>query len=199
LKQQVIPACRKAGIPILWLGWGLTQQEIDGMPPAIVRGFSLDNNFDDDRKMPGFGEDIGPVKLANGATVEGGKVLMRDQWNLEIYPSLVEEMKPDDMKVWKNRPSGFWGGTEVDEALQSRGITTLIFAGCNTDQCVASSLMDVAWKNYDCVLLSDGTATTSPKFAQDAVEYNMEGWGFLTTCQDLVDGVGAIEHGASSA
>ena len=198
LKEQVIPACRKAGILVLWLAWGLTREDIELMPPTIVRGFSLDNNFESGRKIPSIGGDIGPVKLENGTTVEGGKVLMQDQWNSEFYHSLAEEMKPGDMKVWKNRLSGFWGGTEVEKVLESRGIKTLIFAGCNTDQCVASSLMDAAWKNYDCFLLSDGTATTSPKFAQDSVEYNMEGWGFLMTCKDLVDGVRGIENGPSS-
>jgi hypothetical protein len=79
LKEQVIPACRKAGILILWLGWGLAQEDIDGMPPTIVREFSLDNNFEGDRKMPELGVSIGPVKLDDGSTIEGGKVLMRDE------------------------------------------------------------------------------------------------------------------------
>lgn len=195
LKEQVIPACRKVGIPILWLGWGLTQEDVDTMPPTIIRGFSLDNNFDGDRKIPGLGSEIGPVKLDDSSTVEGGKVLMRDEWNSEFYSTLAEETKPDDIKVWKNSLSGFWGGTEVEKALKSRGIRTLIFAGCNTDQCVASSLMDAAWRSWDCLLLSDGTATTSPKFAQESVEFNMEGWGFLLSCKDLVDGVGTLESG----
>jgi nicotinamidase-related amidase len=119
-----------------------------------------------------------------------------NEWNSEFYSTLAQEAKPSDLKVWKNRLSGFWGGTEVEYVLKSRGIRTLIFAGCNTDQCVASSLMDAAWRNWDCLLLSDGTATTSPKFAQDSIEFNMEGWGFLLTCKDLADGVDAIETAA---
>jgi nicotinamidase-related amidase len=193
LKNHVIPACRKVGISILWLGWGLTQKDIDEMPPTIVRGFSLDNNFQGNRKIPELGVNIGPVKLDDGSTIEGGKVLVRDQWNSGFYDTLAREAKSDDLKVWKNRLSGFWGGTEVEHALKSRGIRTLIFAGCNTDQCVASSIMDAAWRNWDCLLLSDATSTTSPKFAQDSVEYNMQGWGFLLTCKDLVSGVDTLE------
>jgi nicotinamidase-related amidase len=189
LKKEAIPACRKAGIPILWLGWGLTPEDIQAMPPTIVRGFSLDNNFEDAYKIPELGVDIGLVQLDDGSTIDGGKVLMRDQWNSEIYSALASEAEPNDLKAWKNRVSGFWGGTEVEETLKSRGIRTLLFAGCNTDQCVASSLMDAAWRNWDCVLLSDATATTSPQFAQDAVEFNMGGWGFKVTCEELVDGV----------
>jgi nicotinamidase-related amidase len=77
--------------------------------------------------------------------------------------------------------------------LKARGIRTLIFAGCNTDQCVAASLTDAVWKNWDCLLLSDGTATTSPKFAQEMVEFNMGGWGILLSCKDLFGSVETLE------
>ncbi|KAF2828418.1 Isochorismatase hydrolase [Ophiobolus disseminans] len=170
LINEAIPACRKAGIPILWLGWGLTHDDIESMPPAMIH----------DYKIPELGVDIGPVQLDDGSTVDGSKVLMRDQWNSEFY-------------AWKNRLSGFWGGTEVEDILKRRGIRTLMFAGCNTDQCVASSLMDAVWRNWDCILLSDATATTSPQFAQNEVEYNMEGWGFKLTCKDLVDGINTLK------
>ncbi|KAJ4304595.1 hypothetical protein N0V90_000121 [Kalmusia sp. IMI 367209] len=198
LKKEAIPACRTAGIPILWLGWGLTHEEIESMPPTIIRGFSLDNNFKDNYKIPELGVDIGPVQLDDGSTVHGGKVLMRDQWNSEIYSDLEKQAEPGDLRAWKNRLSGFWGGTEVEDILKRRGIRTLIFAGCNTDQCVASSLMDAAWKSWDCILLSDATVTTSPQFAQDEVEYNMGGWGFKLTCEDLVNGISTLRDEVGS-
>ena len=97
------------------------------------------------------------------------------------------------MHVYKNRLSGFWGGTEVEDVLHARGIRTLIFSGCNVNQCVAASLMDAVWKGFDCLLLSDGRSTTDPEFGRTAVEYNMGGWGFMLDCQDLVDGVSRMD------
>ena len=35
LLKCAIPACRKAGIQIVWLNWGLIEQDIDKMPPTI--------------------------------------------------------------------------------------------------------------------------------------------------------------------
>lgn len=35
--------------------------------------------------------------------------------------------------LYKNRLSGFWGGTGVERALMGGGIRTLIFAGANTN------------------------------------------------------------------
>ena len=94
------------------------------------------------------------------------------------------------MLVYKNRLSGFWRGTEVEEVLGARGIGTLIFSGANTDQCVLSSLLNAMTKGYDCLLLSDGCATSSPDFARRCVEFNCNaGWGFVLSCEDFAEGV----------
>ena len=194
LLQYAIPACRKADIPVVWLEWGLTEQDIEEMPPTIVRGFTADNNFDGHRNIGGLGSDVGSVKLDDGTIVEGGRVLMRGQWNSETYKPLAETHQPNDVHVYKNRLSGFWGGTAIEEALTSRGIKTLIFAGVNTDQCVGGSLQDAVSKGWDCILLSDGCATSSPEFAQQCIEYNtVQGWGFLLSCEDLAKGISNMQ------
>ena len=52
--------------------------------------------------------------------------------------------------------------------------------------------MDSFSKGYDCILLSDGAATTSPLFAQQCIEFNAANtWGFSTTCKALAEGVAA--------
>ena len=59
LLKLVIPSCREAGIPIMWLNWGLTNDDIKKMPPTIVRGFALDRNFDVPGNINGLGSEIG--------------------------------------------------------------------------------------------------------------------------------------------
>jgi hypothetical protein len=81
LLDTAIPACRKAGIPVLWLGWGLSREDIDSMPPTIVKGFAADSNFKGPRKKRGLGTDIGKLKLEDGTEIEGGRILMLEQWN----------------------------------------------------------------------------------------------------------------------
>ena len=190
LLQHALPACRKAQIPIMWLNWGFTEQDINEMPPKIVKGFAADNNFNGERQIHGLGSDIGSVELEDGSMIDGGRVLMRDQWNTASYPPLKEKHEPQDMQVDKNRLSGFWGGAASEEMLRSRGIKTLLFAGANTDQCVGTSLIDACMKGWDCLLLSDGCATTSPEFSKQCFEFNVAGgWGFLLSCEDLAKGV----------
>ena len=190
LLKHAIPACRKANIPIVWLNWGLTEQDIEEMPPTIIKGSYADSNYGDTRTSSGLGSNIGPVELEDGSVVDGGRVLMRDTWNCESYPPLKEKRQPQDILINKNRLSGFWGGTGIEEALASRGIRTLFFAGANTDQCVGGSLQDAFTKGFDCLMLSDGCATSSPDFARQCIEYNCEGgWGFVLSCKNLADGV----------
>lgn len=190
LLKYAIPACRKAGIPVVWLNWGLTEKDIDEMPPTIVKGFAADDNFEGQREIKGLGSEIGPVKLDDGSVVDGGRVLMINQWNSESYAPLKAVHQAEDIWINKNRLSGFWGGTAIEQALTSRGIRTLLFSGANTDQCVGGSLQDAFTKGWDCLLLSDGCATTSPKFAAQCIEFNTAGgWGFVLSCEDLTQGV----------
>lgn len=70
------------------------------------------------------------------------------------------------------------------------GITSLLFTGVNTDQCVSGSLEDAFSKGYDCILIKDGCGTTSPKAATDGIEFNCaRTWGFVADCEGFKDGV----------
>ena len=152
LVRYAIPACRKAGIQIVWLEWGLTQQDIDGLPPAIVQGLAADKNFDGPRRIQGPGSDIGPVELEDGSVVEGGRALMRNQWNTDSYAPLEELQDARDLWIEKTRWSAFGTGLPTAETLYSEFIRTLLFAGADTDQSVGGTLQDAVTKGWDCLL-----------------------------------------------
>ncbi len=42
LLTHAIPAARKAGIRIIWLNWGLTDDDLTNMPPATIRAFGFE-------------------------------------------------------------------------------------------------------------------------------------------------------------
>ena len=90
-----------------------------------------------------------------------------------------------DIQIDKHRMSGFWD-TPLDSVLRNLGVTTLLFAGVNADQCVMCTLQDANFLGYDCVLLQDCTATTSPPFCMDATLYNVrQCFGFVADSSDL--------------
>lgn len=240
LLQHAIPAARKAGIRIVWLNWGLTQQEVDEMPPATLRAFgfetvpkdspgydgvegrqeaiddhgvnqgaeelakqrNIETSGKDARIYKGLGSEVGLVRLEDGRTVQGGRLLMREQWNSDLTPELraayEEERKasPPDAWIHKNRMSGLWGDkTLCTDFLTKEGIRTLFFAGVNTDQCVGGSLQDAFTKGWDCVLLSDGAGTTSPSSSQESIEFNCaKTWGFCLTCAEFAEGVEQMQR-----
>lgn len=154
------------------------------MPPTIVRGFAMDNNFDGPRKIGDLGSDIGPLTRDDGTAIQGGGVLIRGECNSAMFTPLAEAAKPGDIWVSENRLSGFWGGTGIEEILEQRDIRTLLWSGANTDQCVGGSLQDAFTKGWDCIMLKDGCVTMSSDYAQRCIECNCEGrWGFVTTCE----------------
>ena len=154
-------------------------------------------NGKDGRIFKGLGSPCGNIVLPSGEAIDAGRLLMRDTWNALLYPPLNEayqdglKAKRPDVWLHKNRMSGMWGATtECQEYLDREGIRTLLFAGVNTDQCVSGTFTDSFSKGYDCILLSDGSGTTSPEYATECIEYNAaRTWGFLTSCEEFAKGV----------
>jgi nicotinamidase-related amidase len=191
-----IPAARHHEIQVIWLCWGLTEDDLSNMPPAAIRAFNCYENGSSARNQ---NEEKGPVKLNDNEGVPGGRVLMRGSWNAALYDPFHLQYKASqvishenprskpDVLFHKNRMSGLWGaGSEVESFLQKNGITTLLFGGVNTDQCVGSTLTDAFSKGYDCILLRDGVGTSTPFGASEVWEWNvMNSWGFVSTCEAL--------------
>ncbi|KAK0208239.1 Isochorismatase hydrolase [Desarmillaria ectypa] len=161
--MKLVPAAREKDIKVLWVNWGLTDHELQTIPPCLVRGFTKAGRG-------GFGSEL------PGAF---GRLLMRDALNSDLYGSLQEEYlkgkeQGTDFWIHKNRMSGLWGyQSALDLFLAENGITTLFFAGVNADQCVLGTLVDAYFRGYNCILLKDATATTSPEGGYGNVVYNV--------------------------
>ena len=70
-------------------------------------------------------------------------------------------MADRDIHLDKHRMSGFWD-TALDSVLRNLGVRHLFLCGVNVDQCVYATLIDAACAGYDCLLITDASATTSP-------------------------------------
>lgn len=113
----------------------------------------------------------------------GSHVLERGSWSSQVVDELHVERS--DLRVDKYRMSGFWD-TELDSILRNLDVTTLLFAGVNVDQCVLATLTDAACLGYDCLLLADCCATTSPQYCWDATLYNVaQCFGFVASGTEL--------------
>jgi nicotinamidase-related amidase len=161
-----LPALRATGATVVWLNWG-TRPDRANLPPNVLHVY-----------------DPAATGVGIGSSVPTGHpVLQRDSWGAALVDELVPAVH--DVLVHKHRMSGFWD-TELDSVLRNLGVSTLLFAGVNADQCVLATLVDAACAGYDVVLLEDGAATTSPPFCWDATVYNVrQCFGFTASLADV--------------
>ena len=160
--QALLPALRASGVPVIWVNWG-NRPDLANMPPSQIHLY----------KNSGSGIGLGDP-LPNGR----GNVLEKDSWAAAVVDELAP--LPGDICVDKHRISGFWD-TPLDSILRNLGIRSILFAGCNTDQCVLHTLTDANFLGYGCVMLTDCCATSSPAFCTEATVWNVKKcFGFVT-------------------
>ena len=103
-------------------------------------------------------------------------ICIRGTWDADI----VDEIKPapEDHVVVKRRDSAFQD-TELGVWLKSLGVDTLIFCGIDTSICVEASLREAFNKGYDVLLISDATASGSPKHFESTLEIVRDYYGLV--------------------
>lgn len=170
--QKLLPALRKADVPVIWVNWG-NRPDLANMPPNQIHLY----------KPAGAGIGLGDPLPGPGRGA-GEAVLQKDSWAAAVVDELAPEK--DDIKVDKYRISGFWD-TPLDSILRNLGIRSILFAGVNTDQCVLHSLTDANFLGYGCIMVTDCCATTSPDFCTEASIWNVKKcFGFVTDSKAIL-------------
>ena len=165
---KLLEAWRPAGGTVIWLNWGVRPDRLNLSPTVQFKG---------KRTPDGVG-------YAERSPQDHGLAVVPGQWGAQVIDELP--LAPQDILVFKHRLSGFWDN-ELDSILRQQGITTLLFAGVNTDRCVFSSLQDAGFLGYDCVLLSDACSTPSPAYVTKAVHFIVKQLhGFVATTSTLL-------------
>lgn len=163
---KVIERCRKEGIQVCWLNWGIDEHDLRVMPAAVTRGFSRAMMQD---KGHGWHVGLG-AELPDGQ----GRCLFKGTWNADIYDPFKEVMTPEDVRFDKARMSGMWSpDLPMHKWLRESGKKTLLFAGVNTDQCLLGTLTDSYNWGWDCILIGDCAATMTGLNAQAVCDYNI--------------------------
>ncbi|AFY49118.1 nicotinamidase-like amidase [Nostoc sp. PCC 7524] len=171
--NSLLPELRAVNVPVIWLNWG-------NRPDLLNISAGLRHVYNP------TGEGIG---LGDPLPKNGAKVLMAGSWAAAVVDELPQ--LPEDIRVDKYRMSGFWD-TALDSILRNLGITSLFFTGVNADQCVLTTLCDANFLGYDCILIKDCTATTSPDYCWLATLYNVKQcFGFVTDSSAILT---ALNH-----
>ena len=139
---------RAADVPVIHLNWGV-RADVANLPPT-----ALD-------KASGCG--AGP---AYGDAGRNGPVLVAGTWGAATVDAIAAA--PQDIHVAKHRLSGF-RDNELAAILRRLDVTTVLYAGVNTDRCVFATLMDGAFEGFDPILVTDAAATVADPAVEGAV------------------------------
>ena len=173
--NAVTVAARSAAMPVIFVNWGVRADRLN-LSPGTQHPFN----------PHGIGPGLAGPRTVGGRSYD---VMATGSWGAELLADL--DRGDGDIVVDKHRISGFWD-TPLDAILRNLDVTTLFFAGVNTDHCVLGTLMDANFHGYDTILLEDCTGTTSPDFCYQAALHNVRFcFGFTATAAEFVAGVAA--------
>lgn len=176
--QRALDAAREHGMWVVWLYW-YNRPDLRNLGAPTLYSFKHT-----------------PSQCGIGQELEHGRVLTEGSWGAQIIDALQPYRHDGDINIEKVRMSGFWG-TELDQVLRTQGINTLYFTGVNVDQCVTSTMQDAYFRDYNCVLLEDACATSSPDYCKQGVVFNAKNcWGFVTTVDAFASPRAVPEHQA---
>ena len=116
------------------------------------------------------------LKYMRANPSERGKLITHGTWDHEF----VEAMKPiaGEAVVPKARYSGF-AGTNLEQLLRARGVTTLLLVGVNTNVCVEATLRDAYHREFFALMVPEATLQAGPPSIYDASVFNVNnffGW-----------------------
>lgn len=131
--------------------------------------------------------DRGNPTLRIGDEGPMGRILVRGESGHDIIP----ELYPREGEVILDKPGkdSFYG-TDLEVMLKAQGIKTLIITGVTTEVCVQSTARAANDRGFECIILSDCTASYFPEFKQSALDmFAAQGAiiGWVTTSTELID------------
>ena len=137
--------------------------------------------------------DLPPTKKARGRLDPGigdpgpmGRILVRGEAGHEIVPALA----PLAGEPVIDKPGkGAFYATDLETILRQRAIAKLILCGVTTEVCVHSTLREANDRGFECLVVSDGTASYFPEFHACALAMvKAQGgiFGFVTDSATLI-------------
>ena len=161
--QRLLRAWRERGWPVFHTREG-HEPDLSDLPPAKHRR--------------------GEPKLAIGDAGPMGRILIRGEAGHAIIP----ELAPRDGEVIIDKPGkGAFYATALETELRARGITQLVVTGVTTEVCVHTTVREANDRGYECLVLSDATASYFPHFHDAALQMIFAQGGIFGWVSDTSD------------
>lgn len=115
-----------------------------------------------------------------------GRILIRGEQGHQIVPELAPLQ--DEIIIDKPGKGAFYN-TALEQILQEKGITHLVVCGVTTHVCVHTTVREANDRDYQCLVLSDGTAAFDPADQEAALRMiHQQGgiFGFVASADEFV-------------
>jgi ureidoacrylate peracid hydrolase len=157
--QRLLPACRAAGVKVIYLAISFKPDLSDAGTPDT----------------PAYHKELA-LRMMRARPDLTGKLLIDGSWDAAIVDDLKPQ--PGDRVIRKTRYSGFVR-TELEDELRAADIRHLLFTGVATNVCVESTARDAFFKDFWPIMIEDAMSNSGPDFNQQATLWNFEhvlGW-----------------------
>jgi len=113
-----------------------------------------------------------------------GKLCQSGTWGSDHYGELRPLDSRRELVVVKHRWSGFWG-TDLDLALRSNGIQTLVMTGTSTGGCVEATSRDGFFNDYYIVTVEDCCADRAQERQDASMQITEWSLGLVASMADV--------------
>ncbi len=107
-----------------------------------------------------------------------------DSPGLEVMPGLLD---PADVVVYNKKRYDCFMATELDHVLRSRGITTLLLTGVNTNSCVLATTVSANAKDYAAVVVEDCVDTMDRSLHEPALRLIRQAFGWTASTREILE------------
>jgi len=167
VNRQLIAACRRSGVRVVYLQMGFKPDLSDAGDPS----------------SPAYHKELALRMMRERPTL-AGKLLIENSWDWQIVDTLAP--LPTDKIVHKTRYNGFCR-TELEDYLRGRGIRHLLFTGIATNVCVESTARAAFFAEFWPILIEDAMNHSGPDFNRQATLWNFEHvLGWVTTSDQVL-------------
>ncbi len=169
--QRLLELCRSLGVLVIHTQEGHRADLSDCPPAKRSRGNSS-------------------LKIGDAGPM--GRILVVGEPGNAIIPELAPQ--PGEILLTKPGKGAFYS-TNLGEVLVSKGITHLLFAGVTTEVCVQTTMREANDRGYECLLVSDATASYFPDFKAATLAMITAQGGIVGWCAPLRTVVDGLKSG----
>ncbi|MFE2772168.1 cysteine hydrolase family protein [Microbacterium resistens] len=103
----------------------------------------------------------------------------------DVLPELMP--RPDDVLSWRRHGTSAFTGTDLDTALRSLGVRTVLLGGVSLNVGVIGTAIEAVNLGYRVAVVRDGVVGVPLEYGDDVLRHSLRALGAQPTAADIVE------------